>query len=315
MHGNLHGRRIRGRGREEGWVRRVAGWVLLAGILSGLAAGPALAAAAGPEGGATALDQVLERTWAYTERFHREFSNWVAEESYTQRWNRPDLFLHAEITVRTLRSDVLLVWLSEAGQWALFRDVYEMDGHPVRERAERLQKLFLDSPAGLDAVAAESARYNLGPVRRNFNLPTLVLSFLRRENASRFRFKAAGRDKLDGVELWKVEFTETERPTLITNQGQDMFCRGAAWIEPGTGVIRRTRLFVKGSGAGEPAAEIGVEFQAPEPGGVAMPTAMSERYTYPKSRLGSLAQTITGRAEYSNFRKFRVEAVDSTPKR
>ena len=64
--------------------------------------------------------------------------------------------------------------------WSGFRDVVEVDGKPVSDRRDRLLSL-LTGPAGGEAelrrIADESARYNVGPVIRNFNVPTTALFF------------------------------------------------------------------------------------------------------------------------------------------
>ena len=77
-----------------------------------------------------------------------------------------------------------------------FRDVFEVDGKPVRDREDRLQKLFLapspDAYAQLVRIKEESARYNIGSVDRNINLPLFALQFLRAEHRTRSRFKISG---------------------------------------------------------------------------------------------------------------------------
>ncbi len=175
------------------------------------------------------------------------------------------------------------------------------------ERADR-QRLFLTAPAELDAVTAESAWYNIGPVRRNINAPTLVLSFLRKENIARFEFKLTARIRSTGLQVTvKLDFTETGRPTMISNRGQDVFSKGSVWVDPRTGVVRRTRLAVQGLRSGEPRAEIVVTFKELDASGLAVPSYMTERYTFPGSRSGALAPDISGQAEYTNIRKFRIQ--------
>jgi len=283
----------------------VAGWILLQSYVPAAASEPA------PD-----LQELLARIQAYTDTFFGEFGNCVLEEKYTQRLKGTDSRMQPVLQTRVLRADVLLVWVESAQQWALFRDVYEVDGKGVRERADRLQRLFLTAPAELDAVTAESARYNIGPVRRNINVPTLVLSFLKKENLARFEFKLDGKDKIDGLATFRLDFQEQERPTMISNRGQDVFSKGSVWVDPRTGVIRRTRLAVQGLGSGEPRAEITVTFKEPAAAGVAVPAYMTERYTFPGSHSGAQAPDISGQAEYTNIRKFRIqtEATVAPPK-
>ena len=263
------------------------------------------------EEGAVDLQNLLQRISESAERFHREFSTCVLEEKYVQKSQSVSGNLHPIQKIRSLRSDVLLVWLQESGQWALFRDVYEVDGQPVRGREERLQKLFLESPASLETITTESARYNLGPVRRNINVPTLVLSFLRKENISRFHFKIAGKDKVERQIVCRVDFSEQSRQTMISNRGQDTVCQGSIWTDPETGTILRTRLVVSGSGSEEPKADIQVTFKQSAPDGIALPAFMTEFYNFPHSSSGVLAPQVSGRADYTNIRRFKIQTEES----
>ena len=52
------------------------------------------------------------------------------------------------------RPDLLIVKLEAAGVWMQFRDVFEVDGAPVRDRDERLVRSLLEPPA---SVAAQKA--------------------------------------------------------------------------------------------------------------------------------------------------------------
>ena len=74
-------------------------------------------------------------------------------------------------------------------------DVFEVDGNPVRDRQERLTRLFNDSSAaGSDRMAAiinESARYNIGDIVRTVNTPLMPLLFLDPEHQPRFKFTMA----------------------------------------------------------------------------------------------------------------------------
>ena len=73
-----------------------------------------------------------------------------------------------------------------------FRDVFEVDGGAVRDRSERLVKLFMNPSAAAKNRAAEimreSARYNIGSIERNINVPVLALSFMHPRYQPRFKF-------------------------------------------------------------------------------------------------------------------------------
>lgn len=292
------------RNRIRQFLSAVIGLVLGAHVLS-------LPASGSNVEGALDLQYLLKRTSEYVDRFHEEFSNCVLEEKYVQKSRKMSITLRPVLEIRILRSDVLLLWVPESKEWALFRDVYEVDGQQVRERDQRLQKLFIESPARLEEITSESARYNLGPVRRNINVPTLVLTFLRAENLPRFQFKISGKDKVEGLIHVKVDFTEHQRPTLISNKGKDTFCQGSVWVDPVSGMIRRTRLVVSGSGTEEPKADIQVTFKQLAAEGIALPAFMTESYTFPHSSSGVLAPEVHGRADYTNIRQFRIQTDEN----
>src|SRR4029077_12371204 len=88
--------------------------------------------------------------------------------------------------------DFLIVKLENAGLWIQFRDVFDVDGAPVRDRDERLMKLLLEpagSPDGqMQGILDESARYNIGNVQRDVNTPLLAMLFLDPRHQARFRF-------------------------------------------------------------------------------------------------------------------------------
>ena len=105
------------------------------------------------------LATVLQRSGVYVEEFHRQLSGIVAEEHYVQdalafqkRGGCPahgtyqsTLNCQGQLVnpMRTdLKSDLLLVRLADRKQWVEFRDVFEADGVPVRDRAERLTNCF-----------------------------------------------------------------------------------------------------------------------------------------------------------------------------
>ena len=73
-----------------------------------------------------------------------------------------------------------------------FRDVTEVDGKKLKDRNDRLARLFL-SPSKSTASQArkimdESSRYNIGDIERNINLPVLALVVLDRNMQPGFEF-------------------------------------------------------------------------------------------------------------------------------
>src|SRR5438270_80870 len=81
------------------------------------------------------LDEVLFRANESVVRYEKEFSAVVAEERYHQE----TLAGTRTKETRELMSDVLLV-RGQGEVWSGYRDVFEVDGKPVRDRVERVQK-------------------------------------------------------------------------------------------------------------------------------------------------------------------------------
>src|SRR5262249_34385341 len=156
----------------------------------------------------------------------------VAEERYVQDITRVNVLpgrFPAEAH-RELRSDVLLVQPAGTDRYVEFRDVFEVDGRPVRDRQDRLTALFLDRTASADAqiqrINQESARYNIGAIERTINTPTLPLTFLLPHNQPRFRFSRGSRNapamaRAPGAAAaaWVIDYEEVQRPTLIRTTG------------------------------------------------------------------------------------------------
>jgi hypothetical protein len=120
------------------------------------------------------------------------------------------------------------------------------DGEPIVERRDRLQAL-LTGPTATQAdfgqIVTESARFNIGPVARNFNVPTTVLFFFHPSVIWRFEFKDRGTRKIDGLETLELEFREVARPTLVmTRDGTDVPVGGRVWFVPTSGTVVRTRV-------------------------------------------------------------------------
>jgi VWFA-related protein len=251
--------------------------------------------------GAVETDLAVSRMTAYVQGYQRAFSGLVAEEEYSQQISGRES--------RT-RSDYLLVKVSTADYWTSFRDVFEVDGKPVRDREDRLKRLFLDNPAEeamrqVQKVRDESTRLNIGPVLRNFNVPLFPLTFLLPENRERFRFSLADKTSTKGVEAWKIEYEERVRPTLIKNPrtGEDVPAKGYFVMDPMTGTILETNLEAREATI---IARFDVHYRGDPVLGLWVPADMSEMYvTRP-------AQTLVmgGKAKYTNFRRFQVKTEE-----
>lgn len=269
-----------------------------------------------------ALPALLDRAADYVASFTADFSNVVAEERYLQqvagRQAPPVVRGGASIVAsasgwqrRELVSDYLLVRIPGSDLWVPFRDVFEVDGKPVRERQDRVATLLIRSTgAALEQaqkILEESARYNIGEVERTMNMPLLALGFLGREQQQRFRLTLGREDTSVGAGAWIVNFQERIRPTFVRSlDGRDLFSSGRMWIEP-TGRVVKTELVIQDRGL---RASLTTSFRSDERFHLNVPFEMVEDYTLPNRN------HITGRATYGRFRHFDVtstEAASTTP--
>jgi hypothetical protein len=261
------------------------------------------------------LNDVLARIADYVDRYEHELSGIVAEEHYTQD---SDVVDRPFLTHRELKSDVLLVRAAgpEGEAYVQFRDVFEVDGDPVRDRSERLLKLFLEpSESALrqaGQIMDESSRYNIGSVERNINVPLLALMFMHPMYQRRFKFSMSNEDKgvpkglprsghfTVSVDVRVVSFKETGSPTIVhSDRNSDARSHGRVWVDPGTGRILMTELVIE---APTVVTTVQVSYQAEPLVGFLVPVEMHETYVVPKRKY-----RIEGTATYSNFRQFTVK--------
>lgn len=257
-------------------------------------------------------DALVARAVAYVTDYETRLSSVVAEERYDQRLRvltgpAPGVVGGLPGTAsaerrRSLLSDYLLVWVPSLNAWIPFRDVIEVNGKQVRDRDERLTRLFLERPADAmdqaSRIAEESARFNLGSVQRTVNVPTLALLFLADRHRHRLTFRLDGEETVEGVRTSRLAYAETGSPTLIKGvDGVDMVAEGTFWVEPETGRIAQTRLHIRGVTL---ESEILVTYRRDERMGLWVPGRMRESYQ-------SGTERFEATATYRNFRRFRVE--------
>jgi hypothetical protein len=262
------------------------------------------------------LVPVLERAARYVLDYEQAFHDVAAEEDYTQ-WTEAGSTMMKGSTLsctatscrRATRADVVFVRLGGEIPWGTFRDVFEVDGQKVRDREARLEKLFGASPSGTVAprvrtILDESARYNIGPVMRNVNFPTLSLAFLHPRNQRRFAWRRGGTRRFGTVEGLEVEFEEVATPTLVDQDGRgDLPAKGRFWIDPERGTVLRSETrFLLATGWGR--ASIATEYRAEPRLAMWVPAEMREEYSF--------RGTAQGTARYSNFRKFTVTVEEVT---
>jgi hypothetical protein len=251
------------------------------------------------------LKDVMRRVGAYVDGYGDRASIVVCTEKYEQRADGSK----ALPETRTLVSDFALVYADSIHGWLGFRDVVDVNGRAVQDREDRLARVLMGAEGRFDEarrLSDESARFNLGNLQRNFNVPTSALFFFVTENHDRFKF-AARRVLNDGA--WEIAFKETGRPTLITTpDGEPVTLTGTLWVRPEDGVVVRTVLEVdvtmhrlnppqRGRGA------IDVRYHLVDALGMWLPEAMDESF---EAKRQESWDKVTGHAEYSNYRRFET---------
>ena len=289
-------------------IRLLISTALLAGLL-----------AAQPAAQKPSLDDVLKRSAVYVAAFHKQLSGIVAEETYTQHATTNAAFVNFATSgqSRTLKSDLLLVRPAGSDQYVELRDVYEVDGQPIRDRQARLEGLLRnptrDSDAQIRAILKASAAQNIGLIQRNINTPLMALQFLDAANQSRFTFKhveksrpvfAAARDAAINeapvfrvaTEMWTIEYRERSRNTLIhTPDGRRLPAKGRFWIDPSNGSVLISELIIDGAGV---VATLTVSYQSEPLMGFLVPVEMRESYV-------RRDEHIAGHATYGKFRPIK----------
>ena len=259
--------------------------------------------------GAPSLVDVLARMRSSLVTYGERYSATIATERYAQTSGLANDPLYKQAL---LESDFGIVRVPGVGQWIGLRDVYRVNGRAVADRQDRLAHLFakpLDAAvAQADRIIEESARFNIGQVRRTINNPAIVLKLLDPANEFRFRFSKAGEETQDGVRVWVLGFFEQTIPTLIhSSQGDDEPAQGRVWVEPISGRLRRADITFRNSAPGMRAfrASISLTFQEDSKLHMWLPARMVERYE------GSNIDFVGGEATYTDYRQFGVKTEEN----
>ena len=260
------------------------------------------------------LEMVLARVAGYVSDYQRQLVGIVAEEHYRQNVQNVTRAGRNSRQFRELRSDVLLVKLPDEERWLQFRDVFEVDRKPVRDRDERLFKLFVTPTEGArtqaEAIQEESSRLNIGPVRRTINMPILALLFFDvswQRHLALERLKVENPRRFEGLAppdaVWRIAFEETDSPTLVRGTGgKDIRSRGEIWVDTASGRILQTELISEDVGI---IATITVRYRTQPGFTLLLPEEMRELY-----RVRVNESRIDGRASYGRFRQFTVTTTE-----
>ena len=258
---------------------------------------------------------VLSSAMRYAMNYEQRFMLLAADEHYEQTLQRPPnpgtnlsrtnpgggMQGGGPIATQAIKSDFLLVQLGGDGEgWMPFRDAFEVKGRKVRERDDRLLKLFTTNDKGRFEKAAEftstAAKFNIGNVARTINIPTLAMMFVHPRVNERFEFTDGGEEAIGGRLLRKAIYKEVARPTLIkTTRGRDLALTGFLWIDPFTGTVVKSEL-----NAADPIVrcQVIVTFRRDDALDLWVPEKMEEYY-----KAYSGLDDILATATYSNVRR------------
>jgi len=285
-----------------------------------LHAGEAAAAAATPGETVPAatpaadVPPLVRRASDYVEQYLRTLSEVVMTESSRQHLRGGiDIGNRAtgSLNVRRLDSELLFVSLPPPAGPTAFRDVLAVDGRPVRDRDDRLRRLFVEQhPSAVQQatqIMVEGARHNLGTAARILNVPTVPLIFLRSENLTRLRYELKGEREVDGRTFARVAFNNELPPTVLqTAGGEQIFAQGEFLIDPQDGSVRRADLSIniregsRRSGRILLEGDTTVEFKPHDEWGFMVPASMKERYVL---RGG---EEFSAETSYTGYQRFGV---------
>jgi hypothetical protein len=287
-------------------------------------------------------NDLMAKVGAYAAAYGEKSAVVVAQETYTQQVTVEG----AADVVRPIKlvAEFAIVRL-QGGGWTGFRDVVEYNGEKVQDRRDRLVSLLTSSSASISEatrIANESARFNIGPISRNFNTPTAALFFFLPENLERFTFTKKGSKTIDGIKTIEIAYKETKLPTLVTTRsGRNVPLEGSLWVTDDATVIR-TRMHMEkfadlqaapdqaapkiasptnvtgrvgNTGPNVPAmdtrpidssADIEVTYKKPDGIDLWLPSQMTELYEGPiqSMRIRPTSGRTVTKATYANFKQF-----------
>lgn len=284
------------------------------GITALIAIVASLAVVSAQDANAPSVNAVLDRLGEYLRVYEKQLTAITADEHYEQRatlrgydYVAPALRA-TRMRQRQLDSEMAFVRLPGDAEWAGFRDVRKVDGKAIEGSGIRLAEVLAggaDAFAKAAAITAASSKYNLG-ARRTINMPTVPLEVLHPRHREDFAYRLAGTERIGGVETARVEFFETQSPTVIRQpDGADLRTAGTAWIDPVTGQLWRA-MVVWNRGEPNPRQAPGdshltVEFGVDRRLQTMVPIEMREAF-YAFEGFGEAVAT------YRNFKRFETGA-------
>jgi len=194
-----------------------------------------------------ALQDVLTRAGEYHTSYTQKISG-VSLEEQTQLMN-----VSGGSTRSIIRISADVVFVNASGETEALRDVYAIDTRPTRERTPRILQL-LGAPAQPSIQDWQTAItypgkevvYFLLDIVVKTNEPTTTLQFIAAANQPGMKYKLDGRKTLNNVAVVGVRFEEPDgrgRKYLLGTRSNGR-ATGRFWIDPLTGAIHQTELWV-----------------------------------------------------------------------
>ena len=290
------------------WVARLGFVVCL------LCAHPTPAATQTPTGDTRALNDLVSSVGAYAERFRDDFRTIIGTERYQQTVRRS--LVYRGPRTRRIDSDIFFTPVGVPPRFMTVRSTARVDGRAMSGAHERVLEALASTTVAtrddrLRALATEGARYNLGPVGRTFNDPTLALMFLTPELRGRFSFTRGETSTLRGQRVQRLVFREVTRPSLIRDERDniDGEIHGALAVGD-DGRVLESELVVNVRNHVE--ARVHVRYAAQPSLQMWLPESMDEDYRSDEGA-GRGMTLITCTARYSGYRRFETSARILTP--
>src|SRR5262245_25365077 len=274
---------------------KTAGVLAIAALATLSLAGQSPAPAAKPPD--TSAKAVTTLASKYLDEYTTRLEAVVADETYIQE-------TFASVGVRTasrmIKGELNLAFLPADRTWIAVRDPIEGDDEPVADR-QSVSALLLRSnlQSVVGDVMRSNSRFNIGRLTRTFSEPTLALLVVDKQRISNFSFK---REEVvtDGpTTLVTVSFTEGKRGTIVrTIAGVPIPSKGELVIDAATGRVRATHMMFKND---ETTADLRTTYM-PEPRlQLWVPSVFAEHY---EGQPEGLKEIVTGRAQYTNYRRW-----------
>jgi hypothetical protein len=261
----------------------------------------------------TSVTAVLAAADAYLVDYQKQLTFLLADEQSTQT---VEDWTGRVVNKRQTSGDLFVTFVEADRVWVAVHDTSRVDDRPVDGHEDIRSLLERDSLAGVARQLVErNARFNIGPVQRNFNEPTLGLLVLEPRRRAQFKFERLRVERVGDADVVTLAFKETGRPTMIQAAGGDLRSEGEIAIESGTGRVRRTFVHVSytdstygrmGRSLVQVDAQLTTTYSRDPNLDLWLPSAFTERYQ--RGMLRSL-QLVKCESTYTNWKRFGARSV------